>query len=273
MPKRTRKGTARETIIARAYDYASSYDLRSAREILQAPRGARLVGAYPLMVQYDTHRIIVVFDYGSVVFFGYEEFECRALLESLGGCAQRKNKSIATDDLSLTLVPRRRRPEGTDVIYIQEFNRHTATLVAVVLSRSVALEYYEGLVESSLEGLEATVQALASTGRIPRRQRQLTRQVGLALLIEHELAFSVGVFDDPEIVWEGGKRNDQFYRALTREFDLNDRIKVIQQKVSLISRWSTFVISRLEGSRAEILEWLIVILILSEIILMLLKLA
>ena len=155
----------------------------------------------------------------------------------------------------------------------REFSRDVATVVAVVLSRSVALEYYEGLVESSLEHLEATVQALASTGRIPRRQRQLTRQVGLALLIEHELAFSVGVFDEPDVIWDSSTRIDQLYRALTREFDLNDRTKVIQQKVSLISRWSTFVISRLEGNRAELLEWMIVVLILSEIILMLLKLA
>ena len=273
MPGRGREGSQGETIVARAYDFASSYDLRAARDVLLDGGRGRLLEANPLMVQFDARRIVAVFDYGSAVFFGYDDAACRALLESLAGCAQRTNKTVASDDLSLTLVSRQRKPEGTDVLYLQEFNRDTATLVAVVLSRSVALEYYEMLVESSLERLEATVQALASTGRIPRRQRQLTRQVGLSLLIEHELAFSIGVLDDPDLVWDGGAKIDQLYRALTREFDLHDRIRVIQQKVSLISRWSTFVISRLEGTRAEILEWMIVVLILSEIILMLLKLA
>jgi len=140
------------------------------------------------------------------------------------------------------------------------------------VSRSVAVEYYEGLLDSSLERLETTVQALAGTRRMPRGQRQLTRQVCLALLLEHELAFSVGVFDEPDSVWDSTAWIDELYRALRREFDLNDRIKVIRQKVSIISRWSTFVISPLEGTRAEILEWIIVILVLSEIVSMLLKL-
>ena len=179
------------------------------------------------MVQHDARRIVAVYDCGSVVCFGYEDADCRAPLETLSGSAQRRNRRIAANDLSLTLVSRQRKPEGTDNLFIEELSRDTAPLVAVVLSRSVALKYYEGLAESSHEHLEATVQALASTRRIPRGQRQLTRQVGLALLIEHELAFSVGVFDEPDIVWESGVRIDQLYRALTREVDLNDRIKVI----------------------------------------------
>ena len=119
MSGRARRGSPRETIVARAFDYASSYDVRAAREILQAEGQGRLVSGNPLMVQYDTRRIIVVFDYGSVVFFGYEEAACRSLLESLSKCAQRRNKIVSSDDLSLSLVARQRRPEGTDVLYIQ----------------------------------------------------------------------------------------------------------------------------------------------------------
>jgi hypothetical protein len=66
-----------------------------------------------------------------------------------------------------------------------------------------------------------------------------------------------------------GKRIEQLYKDLKREFDLDDRVRIIQQKVSIISRWSQFVISRLEGHRANLLEWIIIVLILSEIVLIL----
>jgi uncharacterized Rmd1/YagE family protein len=54
---------------------------------------------------------------------------------------------------------------------------------------------------------------------------------------------------------------------LKREFDLEARMKILQQKISIISRFSTFVLSRLEAQRASYLEWIIIILIVGEILL------
>jgi len=68
-------------------------------------------------------------------------------------------------------------------------------------------------------------------------------------------------------VWDGGKRIEELYTNLKRQFDLDDRIKIIQQKVSIISRSTTFIISRLEARRSQFLEWIIILLILLEIVL------
>ena len=79
--------------------------------------------------------------------------------------------------------------------------------------------------------------------------------------------YNLSIFDDPDIVWDGGKRIEDLYKSLKREFDLEDRIEIVQQKISIISRSSTFVIARLEGQRSRILEWIIILLILLEILL------
>jgi uncharacterized Rmd1/YagE family protein len=134
----------------------------------------------------------------------------------------------------------------------------------------VSIEYYEAQVADALAQLEQTISTLARQGKIPRSPRALTRQVGFALSVEHELAYALSVFDDPDVVWDGGPKIESLYRSLKREFDLEDRIRILQQKVSLISRSSTFVISRLEGQRSQVLEWIIIFLIMSEIILVLL---
>jgi len=194
-----------------------------------------------------------------------------ASVEPNARCAHRPNRDMGKDDFTLYLAPREKRPEGTDELTVKEFNRDTSLVVAIVLSRSVALEYYEKLVGESLGALEQTMAALAHQGRVRRTEKDLARQVGEALLIEHELVYYVEVFDDPDIIWDGGARIEQLYRELKREFDLDDRTKAIQQKVSLISRWSTFVISRLEAQRSRMLEWIIIILIFSEIILVLFR--
>jgi required for meiotic nuclear division protein 1 len=256
-----------ERIVVRAFDVTSSYDLRGVRQFLTQELRGRAVENNPLVYQLSGRRSCVVFEYGSIVFFNFEPLECERIMAQLRPFAQRPNRAVTKDEFTLLLAPKWKKPEGVEELVVKEFNLDTVILVAVVLSRSVVLENYESLLAQSLGQLEQTVARLAEDGRIPRREKELTKKVGLALLIEHELAYDLAVFDDPEIIWERGERIHQLYRDLKREFDLDDRMKVIQQKVSIISRWSTFVISRLEGHRAAMLEWIIIILILAEILL------
>ena len=270
MPEATETRAEPERISVLAYDYASSYDLRSVRDALQKDFKAKMLQADPLLVQFEKNRMAAVFEYGSIVFFNFEEEECRAVIDKLRPHAQRPNKFVSEDSFVLYPGPRLRKPEGTEELVIREFNRDIAMLVGVVLSRSVSLEYYERLVSDTLAQYEETITELASSGWMPRRQRDQVKRVGLALSVEHELAYDMSVFDDPDIVWDGGERIGQLYLSLRKEFDLEDRIKVLQQKISLISRSSTFFLSRLEAQRSSMLELIIIILILSEIILVLL---
>lgn len=260
-----------EKITVKAFDAASSYDLRSARELLEKTFGGKTLHASPLLVQTAPQKMTAVFDYGSVVFFNLEPAEYQKMLDALREVAQRPNRQPIEDDFVLYRSPRLRPPEGTDELYIREFNRDIALVVGIVLSRSVSLEYYETRVSNALARLEETVRSLSYEGTIPRRRRDLTKQVGFGLSVEHELAYNVNVFDDPDVVWSGGKKIDQLYKSLKGEFDLEDRIKILQTKISIISRSSTFIISRLEAQRSNFLEWIIIILILSEIVLVLLE--
>jgi uncharacterized Rmd1/YagE family protein len=259
-----------ERIIARAFDVASSYDLRAVRAHLSRELRGRVLLPNPLLHESSGRRHLVVFEYGTIVFFNYEPLEAETVISKLRPFSVRPNATVGKDEFTITVAPRGKRPEGTDELTIKEYTRDTILLVGVVLSRSVALEYYEGLISESLAALEQTVGSLATTGKVPRAARALARQVGLGLKIEHELSYSVEMFDDPDVIWDGGHRIEQLYRDLKREFDLDDRTKILQQKVSLIARWSTFVISRIEAQRSRMLEWIIIILIFSEILLVLL---
>ncbi|MBW7888823.1 MAG: RMD1 family protein [Bacteroidetes bacterium] len=258
-------------IFVKAYDVAASYDLKSAREILQKEFSGKILHQNPLLVSTGSNKMATVFDYGSIVFFNFSQPEITEILDTLRSSAYRPNKRINEDDFILNPAPQYRSPEGTEEWFIKEFNRDIALVVSIVLSRSVSLEYYERIVSDTLAGLEKTVTNLAATGKIQRDDVPLTKQVGLAISVEQELAYNISIFDDPDVLWLGGKRIDALYKSLKREFDLEDRTKIIQQKISIISRTSTFILSRLEARRSQILEWIIIILIFTEIVLALLK--
>jgi len=256
-----------EQVHVKAFNCAAAYDLKAVRETLEKTLDGKILETDPLLVQSGRNTMVVVFSYGSIVFFNMPPAEMQQILARLKHCAFRESKYITEDDFVLSIAPRQQKPAGTDVWYIKELTRDIALIVAAVLSRSVSLEHYEKLVNDALAQFEPTISQLATKGWIPRRGREATKNVGFALAVEHELAYDVAVFDDPEIVWEGGARIEQLYRALKNEFALEERINVIQQKVSIISRFSTFVLARLEAQRSAMLELIIIILILWEILL------
>ncbi|HYQ86955.1 MAG TPA: RMD1 family protein [Bacteroidota bacterium] len=257
----------RAKIFVMALDVASAYDLHAARKVFEEELKGKVLENIPLLVQFDPLKMVAIFDYGSIVFFDIDRQESAKLVDKLMPFAQRPNTTVSEDYFSLYLGVQPREPEGTDELFVKELNRDIALLVGTVLSRSVSVEYYEKLVGDALAQLEHLISLLQTKGKIPASERELTKRVGFALAVEHELAYTLSAFDDPDIVWEGGKRIEELYRRLKREFDLEDRIRIIQQKVSLISRSSMFVIGRLEGQRSLILEWVIILLILLEVIL------
>ena len=258
-----------ERISVKAFDVASAFDLVAARKVLENDLRGKLLEDKPLLVRFSPQKMVGVFDYGAIVFFDVEREERRDIIDRLKPFASRENKQYSEDDFTLNLGARTKKPEGTDELVVKELNRDIALVVGAVLSRSVSVEFYETLVADALKQLEVPIASLQDTGKIPHGERELTKKVGFALAVEQELAYTLSVFDDPDIVWDGGKPIEELYRNLKREFDLEDRIRVIQQKVSIISRSSTFVISRIEGKRSQLLEWIIILLIVLEIMLVL----
>ena len=254
-------------IIVRAFDYASEYNLKAARDFFQKNFSAGGLKRDPLLVQLGEEKMVVLFDYGAIVFFNVERKECERIMAELDPFALRKNKFISEDEFVIHISDMEKRPEGTDELYIRELNRDIALLVGIVLSRSVSMEYYERLVGESLREFESIIDKLSMTGKLPHGRRRLTKQVGFALSVEYDLAYNLSVLDDPDVVWDGGKKIEELYIALKRQFELEERIKVIQQKISIISHSTTFILGRLEVQNASILEWIIIILILLEIVL------
>jgi len=256
-----------DTITVKAFDVATSFDLKQFAP--EVERVGSILKNNPLIADLGQGRYIAAFDYGSIVFFNLTDASVEGWIERVKPYAQRMNREYHTDEFQLILSPDQGSRISTEELAVNKLDKDIVTLVSIVLSRSVALEYFEHLISQSLASLEEFIQRLAHEGRIVRKHRALIKQVGLALAIEHELAYNLEVLDEPDVVWEGGEEIERLYRNLSKMFDLGDRTEVIEKKLSLISRSSEFIISRLSDRRATLLELAIVILILVEIVLFL----
>ena len=121
-----------EKIIVKAYDVASSYDLKAARDILVNYFAGKILSLNPLLAQTGFHKMIAVFDYGSIVFFNHSQAEITETLDTLRGCGQRPNRRFSEDDFVLNITSKLKMPEGTEELFIKEFTKDIAMVVSIV---------------------------------------------------------------------------------------------------------------------------------------------
>lgn len=253
------------TVSVLAYDIATSFDLANLRP--QAEAWGKLVERNPLILELEGDKYLVVFEYGSVVFFNFSEDEVRGWLLRLKPYAVRANRREFTDNFTLYIGDKRKRSPTTEELSVRQFMLDTVKLVAIVLSRSVGLEYYEDLIDRNLAKLEEAVEMLSREGRFVARRKALVRQVGLALAIHHELAYNLQLLDEPDVVWERGEEVHKLYEHLSAQFSINKRAQAVERKLDIIARSSEFIIERLQERTANLLEWGIIALFVIDLVL------
>ncbi len=253
------------TVAVLAYDVATSFDLTRLRP--QAEQWGKLVERNPLILELEAGRYVVVFPYGSAVFFNCDEPEARAWLERLKPFAARANRREFTDSFTLTIGAGRAPRATTEELSVKQFLLDTVKLVAIVLSRSVGLEYYEDLIDRNLAKLEVSVDRLSREGRLVLGRRALVKQVGLALAIHHELAYNLQLLDEPDVVWERGEEMQQLYEHTAAQFSISKRAQAVERKLDIIARSSEFLIERLQDRTANMLEWGIIALFVIDLVL------
>ncbi|MFH1866746.1 MAG: RMD1 family protein [Patescibacteria group bacterium] len=258
-----------KTISVSAYDIATSFDLSKLQTKVKDL--GKLRDHDPIIVELAATKYLVVFDYGSVVFFNFALNEEKQWLARLKQFSIRANRRVFSDNFTLNIGDRKSRV-STNELSVNKFFLDIVKLVAIILSRSVALEYYEDLIDRNLEKLEESVDTLSREGRFIVSRRELIKQVGLANAIQHELAYNLSLLDDPEVVWERGEEMQQLYQHLSSQYAIQRRSQIISRKLEIISNSSKFIIDQLQNRIANVLEAAIVFLFVVDIIFILIDL-
>ena len=254
-----------------AFDIATSFDIATLRP--QAEKWGKIVERSPLIIEFSDERYAAIFDYGSAVFFGFTATEARKVLDKLKTYASRTNRREFTDHFTLYIGDHSKQRVTTESLTIHQFFLDTVKLVAIVLSRSVGLEYYEDLIDRNLAKLEETVDKLAREGRFVLNRRSLIKQAGLALAIHHELAYNLELLDVPDVLWEKGAEMQKLYEHLSSQFAILRRSQAIERKLDIIGRSSEFIIERLQDRTANLMEWAVIVLFVIDVVLIYLEIA
>jgi uncharacterized Rmd1/YagE family protein len=233
---------------------------------LNALQRVECLAKLPLVVTSGENGYAVLFRYGVVVLFGLEPVEEASFLTYLKPLVSQPFTSLETEEVNLEIDPAAAGRVDNGTIWLREFSIEGLQIVADVLAKSVVLAHYEVGTASIFDQIEPFAESLQRTTKNERWGKELLRQLGSNLLIQHKIVGRVEIIDKPDLLWDSPDL-ERLYIRLENEYEIRERHLVLERKLDLISRTAETVLDLLQHNSNLRVEWYIVLLIVVEIML------
>ena len=210
---------------------------------------------------------MVLFRFGSAVFFGMNPLEEETLIEGLRPRLVEPLSERETETVQLTLKSNGEdQPLPNGVIELKNAAPERLLLLAEALAVSTALAHDERRITQAFDRIEPIASSLKKGRLLAGSQADLLAQIGEALLIQQRLAGRVELADRPDVLWDHPEL-ERLWGRLTDEYDLGSRARAVGQKLEVIRETADTMADLLSTRTSHRLEWYIIFLIGLEILL------
>ncbi|MGF1535606.1 MAG: RMD1 family protein [Elainellaceae cyanobacterium] len=224
----------------------------------------------PLTIQLGRQGYGVLFSYGAAVLFGLEPVEEASLIAQLQNFVSGTFAETETERVELHFHADAARA-ANGKIWLQHFGVEQLQLVADILSKSVVLAHYESRIAVIFDQLEPFSKNLQDNTKTNRWSKELLRQLGRNLSIQHKIVGRVEIIDKPDVLWDAPSL-ERLYLRLEDEYEIKERHTTLERKLSLVTQTAETALELLQHNTSLRVEWYIVALIVIEILLSLYEL-
>ena len=238
-----------------------------------------LVGAYP-DARRRPHEVaypvgggsVFIFPFGAVVFCDLAPAERERELERLHRARPGLTAATVSEQMTVCEDPGRTPDVADGVLTLDYLSADRASIVALTVAQSAAMEYYERIVDDMFARTDRKlVQRMEERGTVPLRTRPLHRFIGAAIATRNEVLTILHLLDKPDEAWDDMGMN-RIYDELRAEFDLVDRYQALELKLRSVQEALELVLDVARDRRLVLLEGAVVLLIVLEVALSVLRL-
>ena len=155
---------------------------------------------------------------------------------------------------------------------IDKLTADRATVIALTVAQSAAMEYYERIVEEMFGRTRQIVDRLEVARHRSRSARaRCTGSSAPRISTRNEVLSILHLLDKPDEAWDDPLM-DRIYDELRAEFDLVDRYQALELKLRSVQEALELVLDVARDRRLVLLEAAIVLLIVLELVLSLTRL-
>ena len=226
-------------------------------------------------------RYIVVFSFGSVVFFNFTNREARAILEEIKGRSDCSVDPIPNgfeqrERFDIAISPGLEEPEAIvtgDVATIKMLDLNSVAVISTIMGQTVALDSYNVIVDELLATF-ATINAnVKRTGNFTSMERDaLFKVIAQNNSLFIDMVSKLRLKDRSDTAWNF-TQYDAVYQGMREEFLIDNRFDDIEFKLNLIQQNTKFFLEVMHQNKTNFLEWVIIGLITLECGLMCLEMS
>lgn len=204
------------------------------------------------------------FNYGVIVFCGFQEQEMTAALEAAQPYTRTRLTHPIRDDLDVVIQEGEAINISFDTVTLSSVDVNAIRILMFNLAQSVAIDYYTSVTGLILDDVKGIASQMARTGKLRMSRKNMMRFLGKSLNTNNDIAENIYIFDAPELVWNN-EFLDKLHQGLIRHFDLRMRFSELEYMLRIIDN-NLKVFADINMQReSSLLEWIIIILILVEV--------
>lgn len=216
---------------------------------------------------------IMIFAFGSVVFINInpeDETKVIKYLEKYSTGIEIKLWEQYKEEYEIHIDKNQEFGFEDGYVLLPKDDKYYQEIIATIVAKSVALERTEETVEKILDNIEPMIDKLEK-GKLKTSDKELAKAISKILRHEYSSLAYIMILDKPEITWDNNEANE-FYEKASNFFELNERYKVLKEKTNILHNIMGGFTTIYHSTRGFLIEWVIVLLIVAEVILMILEL-
>ncbi len=225
----------------------------------------RVISANPLVVEPEQGSYVYLEKFGAVVFWNCSEITIASIHEELKTLASPGLRVEGVRDQVTVHVGAPEEHVGFSEVWLRELTLDRLKIVSLALAQSVALDHFERTVSEALARFQPVMAGLALQGRLRLNHHEAMKIIGFAMQVRAAVLDNLTLFDDPPETWES-ESLAHLDSDLFDQFDLEERLGAIQQKLAYLSDAGARVIDLLATRKSHRLEWIVIALIAVEIV-------
>jgi len=231
-----------------------------------------LAGAYP-EARRTAHELgfstpaggdVYIYPFGAVVFRDVSVAERDAELARLGRARPGLTSVTVIEEFTVREDPGTKALVSAGALTIDKLTTDRASVIALTVAQSAAMEYYERIVDELFTKTHALATGMERSGTVGFSLRPLHRFIGRAIGTRNEVLSVLHLLDRPDLVDDHANLLP-IYNQMQEEFELRNRYQSVQHKLGSIQNALELIVEVGRDRRLVILELTIASLILFEI--------
>jgi uncharacterized Rmd1/YagE family protein len=173
---------------------------------------------------------------------------------------------------------------------LQTLDKHNLSIVGTVMAQTVALDHYTVVVDRMLDTFIDINEKIEQSGKFnagvsglrfaqlgegtcdshsrvlvgEQDKRRLFQLIASNSTVITDVLSKLGIFDKSDVAWKYADYTPA-WEGLREEFEVEERFKHLEYKLELIKDNTRFFLDMLHNQKSSNLEWIIIILIASEL--------